>query len=72
MMKKGFGLVEIIIVLLIFLSLYMTCFKTHKRLNPFDDGTTKIQTQKIDEKINEIEQTKMLKQKIEENLEKGY
>jgi prepilin-type N-terminal cleavage/methylation domain-containing protein len=71
-MKKGFGLVEIIIVLLVILSLYMICFKTHKRLNPFDDGVTKEQTQEIDEKINKIEQSKILKQKIEENLKKGY
>jgi competence protein ComGC len=71
-MKKGFGLVEIIIVLLVILCLYLTCFKTQKRLNPFDDGTTNVQIQQVNKKINDIEQSKLIRQKIETNLKKGY
>jgi hypothetical protein len=71
-MKKAFGLIEILIVLVIFISLYFACFKTHKRLNPFDDGVSNEQVQQIDKKIDEIEQTKLMKQRIEQNLNKEF
>jgi Na+/melibiose symporter-like transporter len=71
-MKKAFGLIELLIVLIIFISLYFACFKTHKRINPFDDGSTQEKVQQIDKKINEIEQTKLMKQKIEQNLNKEF
>lgn len=74
-MKKAFGALELLIVIIIIIVLYFTIFAGNKygRKNPFDDGA-KLNSQQefVNDKINEIENTKALKQKIEENLNKGY
>lgn len=74
-MKKALGLVELLIVTVIAAILYVTVFSGSRygRKNPFDDGTKiKNQQEIVDDKINEIEQSKALKQKIESNLQEGY
>lgn len=74
-MKKAAGLLELLIVLVIIIVLYFSFFAGPKtgRKNPFDDGSNlKDQQEIIDDKINEIENTKLLKQKIEQNLKEGY
>ncbi len=73
-MKKAVGLLELLIVLVVIIVVYFTCFHpNYGRSNPFDDNV-KINSQKeiIDTKIQEIEDTKALKQRIENNLNKGY
>ncbi len=73
-MKKAVGLLELLIVLVVIIVVYFTCFHSnYGRSNPFDDNV-KINSQKeiIDTKIQEIEDTKALKQRIENNLNKGY
>lgn len=73
-MKKAVGLVEILVVVVILTVLYFTCFRaTYGRKNPFDDNA-KINSQQeiIDDKIKDIEDTKALRKRIEENLNKGY
>ncbi|MBD5401692.1 hypothetical protein HDR58_02665 [bacterium] len=73
-MKKAFGVLELLIVVVIAIIVYFTCFNHgYGRSNPFDDNA-KVNNQKelIDEKIQKIEDTKLLKNQIEENLRKGY
>lgn len=73
-MKKAIGLVEILVVVVILTVLYFTCFHSnYGRKNPFDDNA-KINSQQeiIDDKINDIENTKALRKRIEDNLNKGY
>ncbi len=74
-MKKAFGVLELLIVIIIAITLYFTVFAGNKygRKNPFDDGANLNSQQKIiNDKIDEIENTKELKHKIEENLNKDY
>lgn len=73
-MKKAFGILELLIVIIIAIVVYFTCFN-HKygRLNPFDDNSKiEEQSQMIDDKIQDIEATKALKEKIENNLKDSY
>lgn len=74
-MKKAVGLLEFLIVVVIVLVLYFCFFAGPKvgRKNPFDDNVN-IQDQEniIDDKIQEIEDTKLMKQRIEQNLKEGY
>lgn len=72
-MKKAFGVLELLIVVVIAILLFFMCFKSDKgRLNPFEDNA-KINTQKemINDKIYEIEKTKDLRKQIEKNLGEG-
>ncbi len=74
-MKKAAGLIELLIVVVIIIVLYFSFFAGPKagRKNPFDDNSNiKNQEDVIDNKIQEIEDTKMVKQKIEQNLKEGY
>ena len=69
-MKKAFGILELLIVVIIVIVVYFTCFH-HKygRSNPFDDNSKiEQQSQMIDDKIQDIESSKALKEKIENNL----
>lgn len=72
-MRKAIGLLEILIVLVVIIILYFTCFHSnYGRSNPFDDNSrVNNQSQIVDDKINEIEETKALKEKIEQNLREG-
>lgn len=73
-MKKAVGMVEILLVIIVITVLYFTCFHSqYGRSNPFDDNSSlNNQQEMIDNKIQDIENTKALKQKIEDNLNKGY
>ncbi len=73
-MRKAFGAVELLLVIVVITILYFTCFHSnYGRSNPFDDNA-KINSQQevIDDKIQQIEDTKALRKRIEENLNKGY
>ncbi len=74
-MKKALGLIELLIVAVIIIILYFSIFAVPKsgRKNPFDDNSN-IQNQEniIDNKIQEIEESKLLKNRIEQNLKEGY
>lgn len=73
-MKNAFGIVELLIVVVLITVLYFTCFHSnYGRSNPFDDNS-KIndQSELIDKKLQDIEETKALKNRIEENLKEGY
>lgn len=73
-MKQAVGMVEILLVIIVITVLYFTCFHSqYGRSNPFDDNSSlNNQQEMIDNKIQDIENTKALKQKIEDNLNKGY
>ena len=73
-MKKAFGVLELLIVVIIVIVVYFTCFKSnYGRSNPFDDNAKdKTQSQMVDDKIQEIEDTKALKEKIEHNWKEDY
>jgi type II secretory pathway pseudopilin PulG len=74
MMKKAFGLIELLVVILIALGVYYMGFSSkYGRKNPFDDNAQiKNQQEMINEKLEEIENTKALKQRIENNLKEDY
>ncbi len=74
-MKKAFGLAELLIVVVIIIVVYFTCFAGNKygRKNPFDDGQgVNVEQEVFDDKIQQIESSKALKQRIENNLKEGY
>lgn len=74
MIKKGFGLIEILIVGILILTIYFVGFhQKYGRSNPFSDNQ-KINSQQehVDDKLKEIEKTKELRQRIEDNLNKGF
>jgi len=74
-MKKAIGLVELLIVIVIITVLYFTFFSgnNYGRKNPFDDNAERQTRQEaINKQINKIENTKLLKQNIEKNLQKEY
>lgn len=73
-MRKAFGLLELLIVLIVIIIIYFTCFHSNfGRKNPFDDNARiNSQQQIVDDKIKDIEDTKALRKRIEENLNKGY
>lgn len=73
-MRKAFGTVELLLVIIVIIILYFTCFHSnYGRSNPFDDNAkVKSQQELIDDKIQQIEDSKALRKKIEENLNKGY
>ncbi len=72
-MKKAFGVLELLIVVIIIIIIYYTCFHSgYGRPNPFDDNAQLNSAQELaDEKIEQIENAKALRQKIENNLNEG-
>ena len=74
-MKNAAGMLELLIVIIIITVLYFSFFADPKtgRKDPFNDNVN-IQNQEeiIDSKIQEIEDSKLLKQKIESNLKENY
>ena len=74
-MKNAAGMLELLIVIIIITVLYFSFFVFSKtgRKDPFNDNVN-IQNQEeiIDSKIQEIENSKLLKQKIESNLKENY
>jgi len=72
-MKKAFGILELLIVIIIAFVIYFTCFNTHYgRKNPFDDNSEINSKQEIiEDKIREIENSKATKRQIEKNLQEG-
>lgn len=73
-MKKAFGLLEILIVTVIIIVVYFTCFySSYGRKDPFDDNSqVNTKTEMIDDTIKDIEDNKALKKRIENNLKEGY
>lgn len=74
-MRNAGGVIELLFVVIIIIILYFTFFTDGKvgRKNPFDDNV-RINTQQklIDNKLKEIEQSKIIKQNIEKEYEVGY
>lgn len=74
-MKNAAGMLELLIVIIIITVLYFSFFAGPKtgRKDLFNDNVN-IQNQEeiIDSKIQEIEDSKLLKQKIESNLKENY
>lgn len=73
-MKKAFGILELLIVVVILTVLYFSFIAGPKvgRKNPFDDNVNLENTENIiDSKIEDIQNTKQLKQRIENNLQEG-
>ncbi len=73
-MKKAHGLFEILVVLVIVIVLYNVCINPkYGRSNPFSDNQ-KIKTQQelVNDKLNDIEEAKALREKIEQNLNVRY
>ena len=73
-MKKAFGLIELLIVVIIIITVYFTCFRSsYGRSNPFEEQTrVKTQQQVVEDKIQQIEDTKALQKKIENNLNEEF
>lgn len=73
-MKKAFGMVEILLVLVIVVAIYFISFHSkYGRSNPFaDNQKIKTQQQLVDDKLKDIEDAKALRNRIEQNLNKGY
>ena len=69
-MRKAFGLVEILIVLIIILVVYFTCFHPKNgRSNPFEEVTeVKTKQEIVNKNVKELEDTKAIRDKIEQNL----
>lgn len=71
MKKRAFGISELLFVIVIFIMIYLVCFRTPagRNRNPFEEQT-KVRTQQeaVNQKIKEIENTKAIKDRIEQNL----
>ena len=73
-MKKAVGMVELLLVIVVITAIYFMCFHPkYGRANPFADSQ-KIKTQQelVDDKLKDIEDAKALRQRIEQNLNKGF
>lgn len=70
-MKKAFGLAQIIIVIAVIAAIYFIFLRTPagKTRNTFEEQT-QVQTKKeiVNKKIKDIENTKAIKERIEQNL----
>jgi len=70
-MKKAFGFVQIIIVIAIIAVVYFVFLRTPggNTRNPFEEQT-QVQAKKevVNQKIKDIENTKAIKERIEQNL----
>ena len=73
-MRKGLSVLEILIVLVILIILTLIFFKPgSNKNNPIEEiRETQVQSQIIDDKIQSIEDTKALKEKMEKNLQESY
>jgi hypothetical protein len=74
-MRKAFGVLELLVAVVVVIIIYFACFHSqYGKTNPFADNASEIKTkqQLVDDKLKEIENTKMLKEKIERNLNEGY
>jgi len=73
-MKKGFGLAEFLIVVVIIVTVFLWCSgNKYGRPDPFADRQeVKNRQEIVNDKIQDIENTKALKQRIENNLKEGY
>lgn len=74
-MKKAFGMIELLFVLIVIIVIYFTCFHSqYGRSNPFADNVKQIKTKQevINDKINEIEKAKTLEKQIQKNLDGEY
>ena len=73
MKKHAVGIFELLIVIILVIIIYFTCFHSqYGRKHPFADNS-KINSQQelIDTKLQEIENTKALKKQIGKNLYEG-
>ena len=72
-MKKAFGILELLIVLVVIVILTLMLGKGGGRNNPFDEiKEVKSKQQMVDEKLEQINRTKQLKEQIEKNLQQNY
>lgn len=73
MKRHAVGILELLIVIILAVMIYFTCFHSqYGRKHPFADNS-KINSQQelIDTKLQEIENTKALKKQIGKNLYEG-
>lgn len=70
-MKKAFGLAQLIIVIAVIAVIYFIFLRSPagKTRNPFEEQT-QVQTKKeiVNKRIKDIENTKAIKERIEQNL----
>jgi len=74
-MRRAFGAIELLIVLVIIIVVYFACFHSQfKDSNPLAENAKDIKTkqQMVDDKLNEIDKTRQLQQKLEQNMNEGY
>lgn len=73
-MKNAFGLLEILIIIIIAIIIYFTCFHSpYGRKDPFDDNSKiNSKAELIEESIMDIEDNKAMRKRIENNLKEGY
>ena len=72
-MKKAIGILEILVVLVILLVLVFLVFNPKSsKPNPIQElKEVQTNTQIIDDKIDEIQETKILKEKIEKDIQES-
>lgn len=72
-MKKAFGITELLIIVVIIIVIFISFRVNSVRKSPFDElKEVNTQSQEIEARIKSVEETKALRNKIEENLQKGY
>ena len=72
-MKKAFGIAELLIIAVIIIVIFISFRVNSVRKSPFDElKEVNTQSQEIEARIKSVEETKALRNKIEENLQKGY
>lgn len=68
-MKKALGVVELLIVIVIILAIYFACFNNKSAKNPFEEQKEiKTKQEMVDSKLKEIENSKAIRERIEQNL----
>lgn len=72
-MKKGFGVIELIFVVIVAIVIYFLCYKGQSgRSNPFEEvRNTRTKQEVVESKLQQLEKTKNLKRQIEMNLKDG-
>lgn len=74
-MRRAFGAIELLIAIIVIIVIYFACFHSQfKNSNPLVENVNDIKTkqQQIDDKLNEIEKTRQLQQKIEKDMSESY
>lgn len=72
-MKKAFGLLDLLFVIIIGIILFAICQPRAGRDNPFEEyKKTNSQKEAVNQKLQEIENTKKLKEQIEKNLKEQF